>query len=196
MRIIRLLADELGIFCTTIMFWWPGRSGTALRLLWAKVNLKSCGSKTRLGRNVLIRGQQEITFNHGVQLDDYCYFDARAGRIEIGANARFNRNVHLNASVSGTIMIGNDCIIGPNVVFRTANHNFQSRKSIIRNQGHNSIDIKIGADVWVGAGAIILPGVTLGEGCVIAAGAVVTKSFEPFRVIAGVPAKELKERLK
>ena len=54
--------------------------------------------------------------------------------------------------------------------------------------------MKIGSDVWIGAGAIILPGANIGDGAVIGAGAVVSGRVEPYSVVVGVPAKEIKKR--
>jgi galactoside O-acetyltransferase len=100
----------------------------------------------------------------------------------------------LNADFGGQILIDEDCLIGPGVVFRTANHNYHDRNTLIRLQGHSSADIIVEKDVWIGANAVILPGVTIGRGSVVGAGAVVTRNVESYSVVAGVPAKKIKER--
>ena len=64
----------------------------------------------------------------------------------------------------------------------------------INMQGHNEKDIIIGNDVWIGYGAQIMSGVTVGDGAVIAAGSIVTKDVLPYTVVGGVPAKKIKER--
>lgn len=139
-------------------------------------------------------GIESITFGEGVSLGTISFFAADMGKISVGANTGFNRNVHINASVGGEISIGADCLIGPNVVMRTAGHRFDDLNIPIRKQGHICKDIIIHDDVWVGSNAVILGGVVIGNGAVIGAGAVVTKDVPPFAVVGGVPARILKYR--
>lgn len=109
--------------------------------------------------------------------------------ISVGKNfyANFN-NVFLDVC---PIEIGDNCMFGPNVQLYTAEHPLQAAK---RNSGMESGKrIIIGNNVWIGGGAIVLPGVTLGDNVVVAAGAVVTKSFPENCVIAGNPARIIKE---
>ena len=141
-----------------------------------------------------MRGPKSISIGEFVSFDVFCFLDAIGGSIEIGASTKFNRNVNLNASVSGRIIIGRDCLVGPNVVMRTAGHVFSDVKSPINSQGHVAHDIRIGNDVWLGTNAVILPGVEIGDGCVVGAGAVVTKSFDPGLILAGVPARVIGNR--
>lgn len=94
----------------------------------------------------------------------------------------------------GDIRIGANTIIGPRFLIRSANHVFDNRDELIRNQGHVANDVDVGEDVWIGANCTILAGVTIGNGAVVAAGAVVTKDVAPFTVVGGVPAKKIKER--
>ena len=67
-------------------------------------------------------------------------------------------------------------------------------KGRIFGSGHEKKKVVIGDDVWIGANAVILPGVTIGEGSVIAAGSIVNKDVEPFSIVGGVPAKVIKMR--
>jgi acetyltransferase-like isoleucine patch superfamily enzyme len=110
----------------------------------------------------------------------------------IGDNVYMNRNTFITAR--DPVEIGNNVLIGPNVVINTGNHTFADPNIPIVKQGHTSEKIVIGDDVWIGANAIILKGVNIGKGSVVAAGAVVTKSVEPYTVVAGVPAKKIKDR--
>jgi acetyltransferase-like isoleucine patch superfamily enzyme len=72
------------------------------------------------------------------------------------------------------------------------NHNFKDTAKRIDEQGISTNPVVIGDDVWIGANAVILPGVTIGRHCVVAAGAVVTKDVPDNTVVGGVPAKVLK----
>ncbi|WP_207511717.1 acyltransferase [Longitalea luteola] len=89
------------------------------------------------------------------------------------------------------IRIGNDVSIGPEASILTLGHDPQSTS--FADQGGTVI---IGDHVWIAYRAIILPGVTIGEGAVIAAGAVVTKNVEPYSIVAGSPARKVGERNK
>ena len=83
----------------------------------------------------------------------------------------------INADQEGHITIDDKCIIGPNVVFRTSNHDFSQRDVAVRNQGHRPGRITVGKNVWIGANASIIGNVTIGEGAIIGAGAVVNKDI-------------------
>lgn len=112
--------------------------------------------------------------------------------ITIGDRTGINARAYLAGQ--GGITIGNDVIIGPNVQVFSENHNFSNPEIKIKEQGFNKQPVTIGNNCWVGAGATILAGVTIGDGCVIAAASVVTKSIAPNSVVAGVPAKVIKNR--
>ena len=111
---------------------------------------------------------------------------------DFGKNIHTGQNVFINSGCcfqdQGGIEIGDGCLIGHQVVFATLNHDLDPLK-----RGNNiARPIKLGKNVWVGAHATILPGVTIGDGAVIAAGAVVNKDVPPLVVVGGVPAKILK----
>lgn len=94
----------------------------------------------------------------------------------------------------GGVSIGSDCLLGPDVIVLSENHVSDSIEIPIRLQGHSRGAVSIGDDCWIGAGAKILAGVVIGHGAVIAAGAVVTKSVEPFSIVGGVPARLIRYR--
>ena len=113
-------------------------------------------------------------------------------RLKIGNNVAINNDVWINAA--GNVEIGNNTLIGPKVVIHSANHKFDQLDIPIRTQGHVMKEVIIEEDIWIGAAAIILPGVKIGKGSVIAAGAVVTKDVPPFSIAMGVPAQVKKSR--
>lgn len=111
---------------------------------------------------------------------------------DCGVNLHFGEGVFLNSGCrfqdQGGIYIGDYTMIGHNVVLATINHDLDPA-----NRGTNlPKPIRIGKNVWIGANATILPGVTIGDNAVVAAGAVVTKDVQANTVVGGVPAKLLR----
>ena len=112
---------------------------------------------------------------------------------DFGKNIHLGSNVFINAGCKfqdqGGIYIGDDVLIGHNVVLATLNHdeNPENRANLIANP------IRIGNKVWIGYNATILPGVSVGDGAIIAAGAVVTKDVGENSIVAGVPAKFIRK---
>lgn len=105
-------------------------------------------------------------------------------QVEVGKNVFINHNCTMMAA--GGIVIEDDVQIGPQVTLTTTNHDFNDRFTLLCKPIH------IKRNVWIGARALILPGVTVGENAVIAGGAVVTKDVEPNVVVGGSPARVLK----
>ncbi len=106
--------------------------------------------------------------------------------IFLGSNCYINYDVRILDSCR--VDIGNNVFIGPGVVISPVTHPLQAehRRELIVKR------ITIEDDVWIGANATVLPGITLHRGCVIGAGAVVTKDVAAYEVVAGVPAKHMK----
>lgn len=113
-------------------------------------------------------------------------------RIKIGYNVFINRNVYITAREN--ITIGDNVLIGPSVIINSGMHIYKDKDKLIRNQGHDIKSIIIGNDVWIGANAVIMPGVVIGDGSIIGAGAIVTKSIPSYSVAVGIPARVVKER--
>ncbi len=112
--------------------------------------------------------------------------------IKIGHNVGIGEFAYLGGA--GGLEIGDECIIGQYFSCHPENHCYDDPGLAIRLQGVRRKGIKIGNNCWIGSKVSILDGVEIGEGCIIAAGAVVTQSFPPHSIIGGVPAKTLKSR--
>jgi maltose O-acetyltransferase len=121
----------------------------------------------------------------GVQIDS-------PSKLTVGARTSINRGSILNCG--GGIVIGDDVLIGPQVVIYSQNHEYRAANVRIADQGYVQKPVSIGNDVWIAARAVILPGVTIGDGAVVASGAVVTKAVPARAVVAGVPAKQIGTR--
>lgn len=111
---------------------------------------------------------------------------------DFGKNVKVGKNVFINSGCcfqdQGGITIGDGCLIGHQAVFATVNHH----PSPARRADMTVAPIVLGNNVWVGSHATVLQGVTIGDGAIIAAGAVVTKDVPQNAIVAGVPAKIIK----
>jgi acetyltransferase-like isoleucine patch superfamily enzyme len=96
---------------------------------------------------------------------------------------------------SGFIDIGSHVMMGPRVTLLAESHNYADTDQPIKAQGVARSSIRIEDDCWIGAGAQVLPGVTIGRGSVVGAGAVVSRDVPPYSIVAGVPARVLRSRL-
>lgn len=112
---------------------------------------------------------------------------------DCGKNIHIGENVFINSNCTmqdqGGVYIGDDVLIGHNVCLLTLNHGFEPEK---RAELHPS-PIHIEDKVWIGSNATILPGVSIGKGAIVAAGAVVTRDVEENTIVGGVPARLIKK---
>lgn len=135
---------------------------------------------------------------------------ARSGRnLKVHPGVRF-RNIHQIAigdnvelgvdnffQGAGELTIHDGTILGPGVKIWTANHRFDDPDRPIMEQGYDYLPVTVGPNVWIGANAFIMPGVELGEGCVVSACAVVgAKKYPPYSILAGNPARVIGNRRK
>lgn len=175
-----MLKTELFIFLNRLktLFKFRGVKLASRVMIYPNCNLES---EVSIGSNSILSN---------TNIDSYSY---------MGSNCRINY-----------VSIGKFCSLGSDVKIGLSNHptekfvstspyfylpNFNDNKSFVDNQLYNPIEpIKIGNDVWIGANVLINDGVIIGDGAVIAAGAVVTKNVEPYSIVGGVPAKEIKKR--
>ena len=192
---VQIFSKEFIIWIEFFVRYTPGRFGILIRKGWFKLRLNH-SEKLHIGLGSEFINPSSISFYGITLINTHCYFNADGGTIKVGHHTAFNINSNINASVGGNIMIESHCAIGPGVVMRTANHRYSDPNMLIQNQGHDSADITIEDDCWIGANAIILGGVHIGKGAVIGAGSVVTKDIPSMAIAVGVPAKVIKYREK
>lgn len=116
-----------------------------------------------------------------------------AANIHVAKHTRIQKDVVLWASPRSHIRIGEFTGLGPGTMIFSSNHQFKLGEPYYT-QPWTEKDVTIGRDVWVGAGTLIMPGVTIGDCCVLAAGSVVTRDIPPNSLAAGVPARVLRVR--
>ena len=132
-------------------------------------------------------------------------YSGKEVNIEHGANFGTGKDIKIgsysglgiNCKVRGPLEIGENVMMGPDVIILTNHHGTERVDIPMRMQSKDAPPpqkVTIGNDVWIGTRAIIMPGVTVGEGSIIGAASVVTKDVPPYSVVAGVPAKVIKYR--
>lgn len=121
-------------------------------------------------------------------VESYCCINNAVGNVTIGDYTR----IGIHSTIIGPVCIGQHVNLAQGVVVTALNHNFEDISKRIDKQGVSTKPVVIGDDVWIGANSVILPGVTIGNHCVVAAGAVVTKDVPDNTLVGGVPAKILK----
>jgi len=148
---------------------WTGWTATVRRLV-CRGLFRSCG--------------------RGVNIERGAYF-GDGSRIDIGDDS----GLGVDSQIYGRVTIGRDVMMGPEVILITRNHRFDRFDAPMRLQGDaDEQPIVIGDDVWIGTRAIILPGVEVGDGAIIAAGSVVTSSVPPRSIVGGNPARLIRYR--
>lgn len=135
------------------------------------------GESSKIGDNSVVRCSNLQHLGEGLFIGDHSSFDAECF---FGA--------------SGFIRIGNDVIAGRNIKFHAENHEYKDAEKLIREQGVSSKGIVIGNNCWIGSNVIFLDGSRIGDGCVVAAGAVVVGEYPNNTVIGGIPARVIKQR--
>ncbi len=167
-RIVKVLLEE---YLGTLLRSWPGVEGFAMRYALYKLIFR--------------------------RLDGFCYLYPGA-RLSHAYGIAAGRNLMVNAGAfvygRGGLTIGDWVMIGPGVVIVTSQHRFDDPRVPMMFLGHVEAPVTIGSDVWIGANAVVLPGVRIADGCVVSAGAVVTRDTEPWSIVGGAPARQIGER--
>ncbi|MBO6253677.1 MAG: acyltransferase [Bacteroidaceae bacterium] len=121
-------------------------------------------------------------------VESYCCINNAVGDVTIGDYTR----IGIHCTVIGPVCIGSHVNLAQGITVTALNHIFKDSSRRIDEQGVSTKPVVIGDDVWIGANAVILPGVTIGSHCVVAAGAIVTKDVPDHTLVGGIPAKVIK----
>ncbi len=142
--------------------------------------------------DVTVLGTRNVKIGEKSRIGDLTEFTTNnGGIIRVGREVRLNRGATICAYTE--VAIGDFTMVGEFVSIRDANHGI-ARGELVCSQPHDAKPIHIGSDVWVGRGACILPGVTIGDGAIIGANSIVTKDVPANCIAAGIPAKVIRER--
>ncbi len=158
-----------------------------------RINFKAFKNLLSPSTRILINGKSEIKFDGKICTERNIDLKAEnGGKIHIGKNVFINSNSIITSLNS--ISIGANTLIGPSVLIFDHDHDFEKDFQYGIKNGRHFISkpIHIENNVWIGANSVILKGVTIGEGAVIAAGSIVTKDVEPYSLYAGNTAKKIK----
>nr|WP_319400078.1 acyltransferase [uncultured Carboxylicivirga sp.] len=160
-----------------------------------------CGKNFSVGPNCYINAlsREGMTCGDNVSMGFHTHIDLTgslkniAKGLKIGNNVGLGSHGHFGSGIGG-LEIGDDTIIGNYVSFHPENHNFSDLTRPIRLQGVTGNGIKVGRNCWIGAKATFLDNSEIGDGCIVAAGAVIRGHFPDNVIIGGVPAKVIKYR--
>ena len=152
---------------------FPGVGGLIFRGMFYRMIFSSAGKKLIIYPNVHLIFCHKISVGKRVAINVGTYIDGRGG-----------------------ITMGDNILIGPNCVISSTGHGTESTDIPMAEQAVQYGHIKIGNDVWLGANVFVKMGVTIHDGCVLAAGSVVTTDVPPYSVYGGVPAKLISQRKK
>lgn len=178
-------------------------------LAWRRAMARAQG--VELGENVRLAAG--VDFNVGSGFKNSLRNPSARGRVSLGDGAWVERgavlwafdgsivthpNVYLGPYVTiyghGGVEIGEETLVSMKATILSSNHAISEQGKVIREQPDELLPTKIGRDVWIGANAVILGGLTVGDGAVVAAGAVVKRNVEAGAIVAGVPAREVRRR--
>lgn len=138
--------------------------------------------RTALLRRRLAKSYATLRIQHPVRVE-------HADRVEMGSDVSIAAFVHIWGG--GGVRIGDRVLIGSHTAIASETHDYAATDMA---RSHVTRPIVISDDVWIGAHCAILPGVTIGKGAVVGAGAVVNKDVEPMSIVAGVPARQIGKR--
>lgn len=183
--------DKLQLFLRGVMFFRG--------LMW-KLYVRAVMKAPHIGKSFYAIGWPKLTHRNGrLIIGDDCFLGTGTLKVTKGAILRIGNRVLINNGFVITsnehVEIGADTLIGEYVSIRDADHAFSSLEHPIASQGSITAPVRIGEDVWIGRGTVILKGITIGRGVIVGANSVVTRDVAPYDIVAGSPAKILRSRL-
>lgn len=151
--------------------------------------------RARVASGCVVRRPWRLIIGERSQLEHNVYLKAvtDSARIELGRGVFVGCNSEFD--ISEILQIGDNVLIAPGCFITDHNHR-RAGVATIASQGCESQAVRIEDDVWLGAHVIILPGITIGRGAIVAAGAVVTEDVEAMSIVAGVPARKVSSRIR
>jgi maltose O-acetyltransferase len=149
----------------------PLGAGKRIRGAWLRAFAREFGPGAWVGAGVWVSGVSQLAMGPRASVSRGATVDARGG-----------------------VTIGSDSMVGVEAMVITHTHVSDRVDVPMKHQGMYSAPVTIGADVWIGARSIVLPGVTIGDGAIVGAGSVVTKPVPPMTVVAGAPARPIRTR--
>lgn len=167
--------------------------GDRIRAAVLRISGANLGVKVRLGPRCRFWRPRGIAIGERTTLEGEVWLKLAApqARLEVGAYTFFGQGCHVN--VLERVEIGAHCLFGPRCVIVDHNHGILPERRIDE-QPCVAKPIHVGDDVWMGAGAVVLPGVSIGSGAVVGAQSVVTRDVPPMAVVAGNPARVIRMR--
>ena len=149
------------------------------------------------GKNAVIRSRarldvlpwKKFSIGSNTIIEDFTCINNQVGDVIIGNNC----TIGLSDTIIGPVHVGNNVIIAQNVCLSGLNHGYEDVSIPIANQPCEMKLITLQDDCWIGANSVIVLGVTIGKHAIVAAGSVVTKDVAPFTIVAGNPAKPIKQ---
>jgi len=165
----------------------------------ARARRRIARAGAHMAPNVLVVAPERLTMDIDSSVQGGCTLHCGGmewskgqGRIRLGARSYIGHGCVIYGA--GNVEIGADVLVGPGVIITSQGHSFDDLTRPIKEQSHVLAPIRIEDDVWIGAGSLILPGVHIQKGAVIAAGAVVNHDVGAYDKVAGVPARLIGSR--
>lgn len=210
------------VSCSALLAMFSAVAVKAVRGSVRRIGFRRARGITLIGRRVSLRNKRYIRAGRSLVIEDNAEIQGLAKRgvtfgnhVWIGRSAMIRPSGYYSGKIgegllvgdrttigpfcylgcSGFIQLGSHVMIGPRVSFYAENHNFADPNVPMQAQGVTHDTITVEDDCWIGSHALILAGVTIGRGSIVAGGSVVTRSVAPYSIVSGVPARVVRSRL-